>query len=634
MTMSRPSTLFWKLFLGTSFLIVLVLCACTWLILSKFDRFYEDQLSEHLRAQAITIRQAVGDRFDLAHAAELDRFAKDPALHKHGSARITMILLDGTVLADSEADATDMESHANRPEVLQALAEGWAEDTRYSQTVGRELKYVAVRVGDADAPAGVVRVSMAMRTIAQRIQAIRELIWTITLIGLVAAILFALGLARVWSNPIRRITTIARSLSRGDLSARARVTGNDEMAVLGRSLNEMRAHLAEQLETIDRQRRTLESLLAQLSEGVVVAGPDGRILLINPAAIRLLRPLAADTGASKNPVGSTVEQSIAHHELQRLLLRSSNGITATGSGHGPTFDSDIQQARIRVEGNQGEISLLARASDIALPDEERVSDLSSPPAPQWIGRLLVLTDITELDRTVQMKMDFASNASHELRTPLATISAAAETLAHIDLAANTDSAKRFVDVIGRQCDRMEQMVVDLLDLSKIESARGRFEPQALDLAAFLDNLHSRYKDRLGAAGLEWIVDIAPSVQSITIYPYLLRTTVDNLVDNAIKFTDAGGHISVVCRQNTDSETRQNMLSITVTDTGCGIAENEQARVFERFYQVEKSRSGTMSGTGLGLSIVRHAVSAMGGTVRLMSRPGEGTSVTVTIPQQN
>lgn len=329
-----------------------------------------------------------------------------------------------------------------------------------------------------------------------------------------------------------------------------------------------------------------------------------------------------------------MEQSIAHHELQRLLLRSSNGITATGSGHGPTFDSDIQQARIRVEGNQGEISLLARASDIALPDEERVSDLSSPPAPQWIGRLLVLTDITELDRTVQMKMDFASNASHELRTPLATISAAAETLAHIDLAANTDSAKRFVDVIGRQCDRMEQMVVDLLDLSKIESARGRFEPQALDLAAFLDNLHSRYKDRLGAAGLEWIVDIAPSVQSITIYPYLLRTTVDNLVDNAIKFTDAGGHISVVCRQNTDSETRQNMLSITVTDTGCGIAENEQARVFERFYQVEKSRSGTTSGTGLGLSIVRHAVSAMGGTVRLRSRPGEGTSVTVTIPQQN
>ena len=246
----------------------------------------------------------------------------------------------------------------------------------------------------------------------------------------------------------------------------------------------------------------------------------------------------------------------------------------------------------------------------------------------------MLTDITELDRTAQMKMDFASNASHELRTPLATISAAVETLARIDLAANIDSAKRFVDVIGRQCDRMEQMVVDLLDLSRIESARVRFEPQALDLAAFIDNLHSRYKDRLEAGGLKWAVDIAPDVRSITINPYLLRTTVDNLVDNAIKFTDAEGLISVVCRRNTDSETSQNLLSITVTDTGCGIAEDEQDRVFERFYQVEKSRSGTTRGTGLGLSIVRHAVSAMGGTVRLVSRPGEGTSVTVTIPQQN
>ena len=621
--MLRPSTLFWKLFLGTSFLIVLVLCACTWFILAKVDRFYEAELTEHLRSQAITIRHAVQDKFDRAHQTELDRFAKDRDLLEERHLRITMILLDGTVLADSEAAPEEMESHATRQEIQQALIEGWGEVTRYSQTVEREMKYVALRVGDADSPVGVVRVSMALRTIAQRRGAIRDLTWTVTSIGLIAAILFAMGLARVWSNPIRRITATARSLSRGDLSARARITGKDEMAVLGQSLNEMREHLAEYVETNDRQRQTLEALLVQLHEGVVVAGPDGRILLVNPTAISLLRPSSDRIKDSAALVGSTIEQCVTQHELQTMLLPSSSGAGDRAPGARP----DVEQTRIRVDTERGELFLMARASDIELPG---TSDASASPGRGLIGRLLVLTNITELDRTVQIKMDFASNASHELRTPLATIRAAVETLMDMNLAANAESAKGFLGVIDRQGNRMEQMVADLLDLSKIESARAPFESQSLNLPQLLDDLHSRYKERLEVGQLEWATDVPTPLESVTANPYLLRTVLDNLVDNAIRFTKPGGSISLRCREATDDETGGDVLSITVTDTGCGIAESEQGRVFERFYQVERSRSGTTAGTGLGLSIVRHAVSAMGGTVSLESRLGEGTSVCITL----
>ena len=185
-----------------------------------------------------------------------------------------------------------MENHADRVEIRAAIADGAGESTRFSNTIGQQMSYVAVRVGSADHPLGVVRVSMPVRSIMARTRGARQLFWRIAFVVLAAAVILALGLARIWSSRIGRVTATAHSLSLGDLSARANVSGSDEVALLAGSLNQMRDHLAGQLKTIDRQRRTLEYLLAQLHEGVVVAGPTGRIVLLNPAAARLFRPAA------------------------------------------------------------------------------------------------------------------------------------------------------------------------------------------------------------------------------------------------------------------------------------------------------------------------------------------------------
>jgi len=202
----------------------------------------------------------------------------------------------------------------------------------------------------------------------------------------------------------------------------------------------------------------------------------------------------------------------------------------------------------------------------------------------------------------------------------------------MDLATDPESAGHFLAVVDRHTERMQAMVSDLLDLSRIESPVGRFEPVKLDLGQFLADLHARHDEALRTKGLHWETQVPASVHTIVANPYLLRLVLDNLVDNAIKFTDAGGRVQVACRDVGSPTAPPASVSIEVGDTGCGIPEDEQGRVFERFYQVERARSGTVRGTGLGLSIVRHAVGDMGGTVDLQSQVGQGTRVMITIPQ--
>jgi signal transduction histidine kinase len=247
------------------------------------------------------------------------------------------------------------------------------------------------------------------------------------------------------------------------------------------------------------------------------------------------------------------------------------------------------------------------------------------------GRLLVLTDVTDWANTVRMRTDFVANASHELRTPIAAIRTAVETLATMDRAEDEATASRFLDVIARHSARLEALVIDLLDLSRVESTGARFIADDLPVPRICDELHARWREALIAKGLVWTCDGAPECHTIRANPYLLRLVLDNLVDNAIKFTDRGGVVGLIVRRSPSD------IRFEVHDQGCGIAAHEQQRVFERFYQVTSARTGASReggqarGTGLGLSIVKHAVAAMGGTVALHSEVGTGTRVMVSLP---
>ena len=625
----RLGRYFWKLFLVNAALMALVIAGCIWVIVSQLDALRQEELSRHLLAQASALEVAVRDRFDPAHSAELNALAQQVGSTELEGVRVTFVLVGGTVLGDSEANASEMESHADRPEVQQALASGSGESVRWSHTVAKNMKYVAVRVGAADAPRGVVRVSMAIQSIAARAHPTQRLVVMISLVSVLAAILLALALALLWSRRIQRVTQAARSISGGDLSARVDTIGNDEVALLGRSLNEMRERLSVQLETIDRQHRTLDSLVSQLREGVVVADAEGRIVLINSEAMGLLQLSPAETGGSF--LGQTVEQCIPQHKLQDLLRRTSSEVPSgtdetsreSMDGTGDRLETKTQEIELRLTTGTGVRSVLARAFDIRLPDV--TGDGSSPGASTHVGRTLVLTDVTELTRVMQVKADLAANASHELRTPLSAIRAAVETLRSVEASGDPAATSRFIDVIDRHSGRMEAMIGDLLKLSRLESGTERFEASPVSTKALFEELRTVFANAVATKNLHWKTSAPDADLTLTASPEMLSMILRNLIDNAIQFTDAGGDIKLsVCR---DGET----VAFVVADTGCGIAPEDQQRVFERFYQVGQARSGPDRGTGLGLSIVRHAVAAVNARIELRSSIGKGTHITIRIP---
>lgn len=466
----RPSKLLWKLFAGYAIVMVVALATSAVLIVRELEEFHAQGSTGHLHAQAVTLRSQVRGQLDATHSKQLDRIAKEVGGHEADGLRVTFVAVDGTVLGDSQADASLMDSHHDREEIRAALDTGWGESTRWSDTLGRMLRYVAVRVGAKEDPEGVVRVALTVKTIGARTQTVRRMIWTIVIVTMAATAVFALVLARLWTIPIRRVTRIAARLSRGDLSARARVRGSDELARLAQSLNEMGDNLDRQLSTIDGQRQTLKALLDQLEEGVIVAGPDGKIILSNPAAARSLHPEHAEHLAARSWVARPVEQCVPQHDLQRLLLGDGPAQTGEDSSAGDATSiadrpdgRQTSEVRLQVHRRGGPVTLLARGSDIEIPPRMAYGKTHGASSKALAGRILALTDITEIARTIQMKTDFVANASHELRTPLTAIRAAIETVMNIDTDEEAESARRFLRVIDRHSARLEALVADLLD---------------------------------------------------------------------------------------------------------------------------------------------------------------------------
>jgi two-component system phosphate regulon sensor histidine kinase PhoR len=442
--------------------------------------------------------------------------------------------------------------------------------------------------------------------------AARRLILVTGICGLIASLALGMGMTLLWSRRIAALTAAANALARGDFPRPLEFSGNDEVAALARSMNRMAERTGAQLATLDRRRRMLEAIVGQIDEGVILARGNGRMALINPAARRLLR-MAAETTSDMKAL--SVEECVLQHDLQRLLLSPSAG------------SSPARETHLELSTTDGPAAVAARVCEIDLP-------ASAAPTPRHggspieTGRLLVLTDVSELTRAIRQRTDFVANASHELRTPLSAIRAANETLLNMDLAVDHAAAPRFLDVIARHIARLEALVADLLDLSRIESPGGRFERTTIRLASYFDEVHGRWVEAARRKGVRLEHGIGPDCATVGANPRLLDLVLDNLLDNALKFTPPGGLVRLHAART------EHRVAMTVSDNGCGIAPEEHERVFERFYQVSPSRSPAADaerGTGLGLSIVKHAVAAMSGEVRLESAPGKGATLIVTLP---
>lgn len=561
-------------------------------------------LEEHAAQLASHAQALVGALTATDHALSPENLDKLRKILDDGRRAYAIFATDGLLTARS-TDAPDVAILIDRPECRRAVLAGWGSSVDSAHVAA------AVRIDGGEHPRILWQQLHYPPDAAPILQAF--VLGTLAAIGVAIAV--RVTARRIRRSLLSRVVDTARSLSSGDLDTSFESGGEEDLTTLVSSLNIVRRRMRSQISTIDDQRRELESLVDQLQEGVILTRADGRVALMNPVARRWLA--LGDQKGATSPIGRPIETCIASHDLLRIFAPPPSAIALDDVPVLVGDESDEQRTAVEIDTPQGKKYLLAAASNLASNGGER---------DHHGGRLVVLSDITELQKTIQLRTDFVANASHELRTPLSTIRAAVETLLDMDLADEAVAAKRCVDTINRHSNRLERLVADLLDLSRIENPGARFEPETIYVHRMLDELRVRFAEELERKKLEWATEVTPtSFSAFRANPQLIRLVLDNLVSNSIRFTDLGGRIKVTARGG------ESATELEVEDTGCGIPYDEQERVFERFYQVERGRSGPDRGTGLGLSIVRHAIIAMSGQVRLKSTPGRGTTVTVQIP---
>jgi len=556
--------------LGTLVVLLIAMATLLWTAERALQAALTDDVAAHLEREAGLVSAALGD----------DPAAWQPTVHRFAAAtgnRITLIDPGGNVVADSDFRPEPLElieNHAGRPEVEAARRGGVGRDMRESETVGRELMYVAVPGGP-----GVVRVAEDMRRVTTAVRRVQGDVAGAAVIALLVGLVIAFIGARTLTRPITALSSAARAIAAGSPPRFPR-SGIREVDALVRALREMHQQLGARFDELRREQAESAALVDAMTEGVIAADARGRITTANPAARRMLG--YADTDSLPD-----ITELFRFKAARELIADAMNG-------------GGIRQAEVDADGRS------YRLTSRALPAG---------------GAVLVLNDLTDTRRLEAVRRDFVANVSHELRTPLTSIRGYAETL----LTDQPDEAttRHFLDTILNNSRRMQRLVDDLLDLSRIES--GRWQPSAapVDVVAVAQDVWSGLAAQHPDRAIAFEAAAAPGTL-LRADPEALRQVLTNLLDNALRHT-AAGRISVHAAREGDG------VALRVSDSGAGISRDHLHRIFERFYRADPSRSREAGGTGLGLAIVKHLVEAHGGRVSAESELGAGTTITCWFP---
>ena len=484
--------------------------------------------------------------------------------------RVTWISADGTVLYDSDAEADMMENHSEREEVREALETGSGESVRYSTTLMERQLYAAERLSDGT----VIRLSGAQYTVLTLILSMLQ-----PLIVIAAA---ALGLSLWLASRLSK--RIVKPLNELDPDEPEKIDAYEELKPLTEKLRSQQRQLKLQAEELQRKRDEFEAATGNMIEGLVLLNEQGAVLSINKAATRLL-------GISRGCIGRDMPMLEGCPEMRELLKKA-------------------------LSGEHGEISVHIGGGSYQIYASPVISNEKTA------GAVLLFIDISEKESAEQMRREFTANVSHELKTPLHTISGCAELLANGMV--KQEDVPRFSLQIQSEVKRMIALVDDIIKLSHLDEGAEDMRREETDLYCLaMDAVRS-----LTPAAREAGVSLELSGQSavITGVPQLLGGIIYNLCDNAIKYNRRGGSVAVTITDGTDA------AQLTVKDTGIGIPPEQQERIFERFYRVDKSHSKEVGGTGLGLSIVKHAAKLHNAVISMNSIPGEGTEIKVDFPK--
>ena len=551
--------------LGVFFLMML------WLIRNNYLQTVEQQMED----DAVILGTL------LQHDPELLPITMNTLVETAGF-RTTVIQQDGKVMADSVYDPVELENHVDRPEVRAALKGNAYGIVRFSATQQQEAMFVAVPFWQQDQMV-IIRVSVAMD--ALQTVYLQQMISLLILAFLVSLFLFLISRhqADALYEPITEITQTIQAFASGEFDHPLYYNQNNEIGTLVRATNETGMELKQMVREITRMKDQFENLLYYTVNGIILFNEKGRLTYFNPVAAEMLH-------LTEKAVGKTYQTILPAYDLICLIKQSLEHLA------------------------------LQERECIVFADNDKTLEVNVVPLPSAGGILVVLNDISSLKHMETMRKDLVANVSHELKTPLASISGFAETLQH---GKNWSEAeiKEFAGIIYMEATRLNRMITRLLDLSHLESEKEEQPIVLVDLNKLIeDTVRQIQKTSPDPIDIQ-LETSAPTILFYSVEDYLSQILI-NLLDNAIKYNLDQAPIQVVLQETAED------IVLQVCDRGIGIPAQEQARIFERFYRVDKTRNRETGGSGLGLTIAKYLVNSLGGDLSVESMPGKGSVFTV------
>lgn len=578
-------SLLWQLYPVYLLIIVIALFTITWYLSWLLPDFYHNQVAEGLQARANLIKDQFLEKLRVEDFKGMEALCKK--LGASSSTRITIILPNGKVAADSEENPADMENHSNRPEFKDAFEEGIGTSVRFSHTLDQNMMYLAVPIKEQGKILAVVRTSVPVVAVNEKLNDLNHKIILSAIIVAICAAIATLIVSRRISQPIKQMKETAQRFALGQLELRVPLLKQGELTELAQALNKMAQQLQDRIQTITQQRNELKAILSSMVEGVVAIDSNGYIVNINEAAANFL-----NTDIAKAQ-GCSIEEVIRNTEFQEFIKGILN----------------------EEQSGQTDIVLSGREDRIVRLDGANLTDSKGGKS----GAVIVISDMTRMRRLEDVRRDFVANVSHELRTPITSIKGFVETLLEGAIQ-NPQQAERFLQIIAKHSDRLNAIVEDLLSLSSLEegSEKRKITFEKTSLKHVLDSVIAMSMIKAEVKDITIDLDCDESIE-VKINTNLLEQAILNLVDNAIKYSEPAGRVQIKAYRTNKT------VVISVRDYGCGIPRIHQSRIFERFYVVDKSRSRKLGGTGLGLAIVKHIAEVHGGKVTIESSPGVGST---------
>jgi two-component system phosphate regulon sensor histidine kinase PhoR len=507
-----------------------------------------------------------------------------------GGVRVTVISSDGQVLADSQSDPSTMENHAERPEIRDALANGQGQSIRHSVTLNRDLLYYAVRLPVAGGASAILRFASPVQTLNEELWEFRKRLWFASLVMLLLTGAASLLISRSFSDRVERLRKFSDRVAEGDFRPIEADRSGDVMEALAVSLNRTAARLDRTIRTLTEERNLSSAILGSMVEGVAVVNASERLLFANPGFAEIL-----DLDLPPQS-GSALVEAVRQTELLEAVRQVLAG--------DPRVETEIVTGTLRQHFFAVTVAAVSAA--------------------ETSGAVIVLHDITDLRKLERVRRDFVANVSHEFKTPLTAIQGFAETL----LAGAIDDAQnrvRFLEIILEHSHRLARLTDDLLRLSQMDADRLGLEIRGVGVQQFVESCVETAQRPAAERDLRISVNLSSRLPEIAADRRRLAEVLQNLLDNAIQYTPPGGQIMLSASAN-GSE-----VTFTVSDTGIGIPQTDQPRIFERFYRVDVARSREVGGTGLGLAIAKHLVEVHGGRIWVESEVGQGSQFHFTVP---